>query len=465
MTELIARENNLTLNKSDFNKLLNKQRDRSRSSSQSFSDDWVNLIDNNQTKFIGYKHLTSESKILKYREVKIDNESKFHLVLDKTPFYPESGGQVGDTGNLKGKTSQINVLNTFKENDLIIHLVDKLPNDLNDTFTSKINVSRRKLISKNHTATHLLHSALRETLGDHVVQKGSLVNDNRLRFDFSHFSKLTSDELKNINDTVNNKIFQNIDIEILENVPIAKAKKMGATALFGEKYGDNVRVVSIDDKFSVELCGGTHVSTTSEIGLFKIISESSVSSGVRRIEALTSLELLNFTDNESSSLKLIKDLLKTNNILDSIKNLINKNKSLEDRIGKIDSLRKKTYKEKLINNLNKIGDKTLIIDHFKEEGVDFVKQIAFELDRKLKNLVFLATIESESKPYIVIFISKNLANDSNLDARNIIEILSEKIQGSGGGQNFLSTAGGNFLDGLPNVRDEGKTYFAKVLNN
>ena len=225
LTELIARENNLTLNKSDFNKLLNKQRDRSRSSSQSFSDDWVNLIDNNQTKFIGYKHLTSESKILKYREVKIDNESKFHLVLDKTPFYPESGGQVGDTGNLKGKTSCDKCFKYFKENDLIIHLVDKLPNDLNDTFKS-VNVSRRKLISKNHTATHLLHSALRETLGDHVVQKGSLVNDNTLRFDFSHFSKLTSDELKNINDTVNNKIFQkNIDIEILENVPIAKAKR------------------------------------------------------------------------------------------------------------------------------------------------------------------------------------------------------------------------------------------------
>ena len=465
LTELIARENNLTLNKSDFNKLLNKQRDRSRSSSQSFSDDWVNLIDNNHSKFIGYRHLISESKILKYREVKIDNKTKYHVVLDKTPFYPESGGQVGDTGKLKGENSQVNVLNTFKENDLIIHLLDKLPDDLNDTFTAKINVSRRKLISKNHTATHLLHSALREILGDHVVQKGSLVNDNILRFDFSHFSKLSTDELKNINEIVNNKIFQNIDIEILENVPILKAKKMGATALFGEKYGDKVRVVTIDNKFSVELCGGTHVSTTSEIGLFKIISESSVSSGVRRVEALTSLELLNFSDNESTSLKLIKDLLKTNNILDSIKNLINKNKSLEDRISKMDLVRKKTYKEKLINNLNTIKDKNLIIDHFKEEGVEFVKQIAFELDRELKNLVFLATVETESKPYIVLLISKNLANESNLDARNIVKNLSEKIKGSGGGQNFLSTAGGNLLDGLSKVRDEGKFYFAKVLNN
>ena len=464
LTELIARENNLTLNKSDFNKLLNKQRDRSRSSSQSFSDDWVNLIDNNHTKFIGYNHLVSESKILKYREVKIDNKSKFHIVLDKTPFYPESGGQVGDSGKLKEKNGQINVLNTLKENDLIIHLVDKLPNDLSDTFTAKINVKRRKLISKNHSATHLLHSALREILGDHVVQKGSLVNDNVLRFDFSHFSKLSTDELKKINDIVNNKIFQNIDVEILENVPIEKAKKMGATALFGEKYGDKVRVVTIDEKFSVELCGGTHVSTTSEIGLFKIISESSVSSGVRRVEALTSLELLNFSDNESSNLKLVKDLLKTNNILDSVKNLINKNKSLQDRIGKIDSLRKKTYKEKLINNLNKIGGKNLIIDHFKEEGIDFVKQMAFELDRELKNLVFLATIENESKPFIVLLISKNLANESNLDARNVINNLSKKIKGSGGGQNFLSTAGGNFLDGLSKVRDEGKIYFAKVLN-
>ncbi len=465
LTELIARENNFTVNKTDFEKYLNIQRDRSRTSSSNFSEDWITIRDDIISGFVGYNSNNSDALIIKYREIKDNNNSKFHLVLDKTPFYPESGGQVGDTGKLKNDNEEINVINTFKENDLIIHLVDKLPKKLNSSYYAEINSYRRNLISKNHSATHLLHSALREVLGDHVTQKGSLVNEKLLRFDFSHFSKISDDELKRINDIVNIKIFENITVNIIEDISIKDAKKMGAMALFDEKYGDKVRVVIIDEKFSIELCGGTHVNSTSEIGLFKLVSESSISSGVRRLEALTSLELSNFSNNEFNNIKKIKDLLKSNDPLESIKNLLKKNKSLEQRIDRINLIRKKQIKDQLKDNIENFGNSKFIFKHFKEEEMDLVKQIAFELDKDLKNLIFLATIENSSKPFIIILISKNLVNDNEMDARNIIKILSKSIDGSGGGQNFLSTAGGKKVEGLEIVKKEGKAYFQKILNN
>ncbi len=465
LTELIARESDLLVNKDDFDKYLNKQRNRSRTNSINSSEDWINIKDDQETNFVGYNNYETESSIIKYREVKDNDKLNFQLVLNKTPFYPESGGQVGDTGKLKNDIEEINVLNTFKENDLIIHLVDKLPKNLKSKYFAEINSFRRNLISKNHSATHLLHSALREVLGDHVTQKGSLVNDKLLRFDFSHFSKISEEELTKINSIVNNKIYENINVDILENITIDKAKKMGAMALFGEKYGEKVRIVIIDDTFSIELCGGTHVSSTSEIGLFKIISESSISSGVRRLEALTSLELSNFSDHEFNNIKKIKDLLKSNDPLESIKNLLKKNKSIEQRIDKINLIRKKQIKDQLKNNIENFGSSKFIFKHFKDEEMDLVKQIAFELDKDLKNLIFLATIENSFKPFIIILISKNLVNDNEMDARNIIKTLSKNIDGSGGGQNFLSTAGGKKVEGLEIVKKEGIAYFKKVLNN
>ena len=360
---------------------------------------------------------------------------------------------------------KINIENTFKENDLIIHQIDKIPNDLNSEFELSVNKIRRRLISRNHSATHLLHSALREVLGDHVSQKGSLVNDKVLRFDFSHFSKISEDDLKKITDIVNNKILDCIKVEILNDLSIDKAKKMGAMALFGEKYGDKVRVVIIDKSFSTELCGGTHVSNTSEIGLFKIISEGSISSGIRRIEALTSKELNLFLEKQSKEVASLKEILKSNNLVDSVSSLISKNKQLEDQINKFDTFRKKSIKDEIKEKIKKVNDISLLINHFEDENLDFIKQIGFEFEKEYKNIVFLATTKFNQKPSILLLISRSIIEKIKLDARIIIKDLSKHIDGSGGGQVFLSTAGGKNSKGLKNVLLEGESYFKKVLNN
>ncbi len=462
LTELIARENNLKIDKKEFDEYLEMQRVRSRSSIKHSSNDWVIVNEKLNTNFVGYEKSEYEAVIIKYREVIIDKIRKFHIVFNNTPFYPESGGQVGDKGFIIYDNEKINIEDTFKENDLIIHLTSSLPKKLNIKFSLLIDDERRKLITKNHSATHLLHSALKEVLGSHISQKGSLVNDKVLRFDFSHFSKISNDELNEVSDIVNKKIFENIPVEIIKDVPIKKAKHMGATALFGEKYGDKVRVVIIDKDFSIELCGGTHVKNTSEIGLFKIISENSISSGVRRIEAVTSLEYNKLMIKESDELSSIKELLKTKDVFESIKKLIDKNKSLEKEISKFDVIRKMSIKNDLLENIEKIGNSNLLIHHFKDEEVGFVKQITFELDKQISNLILLGTIETDNKPFIIIYISKKLTNE-NLDARILIKKLSEYIEGSGGGQNFLSTAGGKNLNGLQLVRKEGKSLLNDIL--
>ena len=464
LTNLIARENNLKVDKKEFTKCLDEQRVRSRNSSVTSSEEWVEINNNEESIFIGYSELECESIILKYREVKIDDNVKYHLILNKTPFYAESGGQIGDVGSIENNKEKIKVINTFKENELIIHLTDELPKEIKSKFSVKVDSLKRKLISKNHSATHLLHAALREVLGDHVIQKGSLVNEKALRFDFSHFSKITEEEQRRISDIVNRKILENIPVNILEDLSIENAKKMGAMALFGEKYGDKVRVVTIEDKFSIELCGGTHVSKTSEIGLFKIISENSISSGIRRIEALTSLGYNNFSNKQSYEINSLKEVLKSSNIIDSVKNLIKKNKALEDQLSKLDISRKKNIKKDISEKIKKIGIANVLISHFENEDLGFIKQIGFELDNKIDNLIFLATIENDDKPFILLLISKSISNNM-IDAREIIKDLSVHIEGSGGGQSFLSTAGGKNTNGLTIVQSEGESILKKLLNN
>ena len=465
LTELIARENNLQIDKKSFENYLEEQRDRSRKSSEKSLDEWQIVNSNLESEFHGYENYTMMSKIVKFREVNSENTKKYHIVFSDTPFYAESGGQVGDIGYFSYGEEKINIENTFKENELIIHLADRIPSDLNSEFKLSVNSFRRKLISKNHSATHLLHSALREVLGDHVTQKGSLVNDKILRFDFSHFTKISDNDLNKISDIVNNKIFDTIGVEILNDLSIDKAKKMGAMALFGEKYGDKVRVVIIDKKFSTELCGGTHVSNTSDIGLFKIISEGSISSGIRRIEALTSRELKSFSDKQSKDLTKLKELLKSNNLVESVSSLLKKNKILEAQINKFDILRKNSVKDEIKKKVNSVNNSNLILHHFQDEKVDFVKQIGFELEKEFRNIIFLATTELNQKPSVVLLISKTLIKDFQLDARMIIKDLSKHIEGSGGGQDFLSTAGGKKIEGLKTVLAEGQSYFNKVLNN
>ena len=465
LTELIFREKGINIDKEKFNELLETQRNRSRNVSKAISDEWKILKKGKrQTSFIGYEEDNSLSQIIMYRKVSDDENTNFHLVFDRTPFYPESGGQVGDKGVIYDGNEKIKVLDTFKENDLVIHLAEKLPNSLDEKIKIEIDKNRRKFISKNHSATHLLHSALRDTLGNHISQKGSLVNDKILRFDFSHFSKIDVDSLEKISDIVNDKIFENIKVKIENNVNIEDAKKKGATALFGEKYGDKVRVVSIDDKFSLELCGGTHVVSTSEIGQFKILSESSISSGVRRIEASTSVESERISKLDSKTISELKNLLKSKDIIDSVNSLITKNKALEKEIDLKNNERKKQIKSELNSSVLKIKNVNLLINDFKDEKMNFVKQIAFELEKELKNLIFLGTLLDSNKPLILIMISKNLLDELDIDANNIINKLATHIEGSGGGQKYVATAGGKNKEGIKKVINEGRIILESILN-
>lgn len=465
LTELIFREKGINIDKEKFNELLETQRNRSRNVSKAISDEWKILKKGKKlTSFIGYEEDNSLSQIIMYRKVSEDENTNFHLVFDKTPFYPESGGQVGDKGVIYDGNEKIRVLDTFKENDLVIHLAEKLPSSLDDKIKIEIDKNRREFISKNHSATHLLHSALRDTLGNHISQKGSLVNEKILRFDFSHFSKIDVDSLEKISDIVNDKIFENIKVKIENNVNIEDAKKKGATALFGEKYGDKVRVVSIDDKFSLELCGGTHVGSTSEIGQFKILSESSISSGVRRIEASTSVESERISKLDSKTISELKNLLKSKDILESVNSLITKNKALEKEIDLKNNERKKQIKSELNSSVLKIKNVNLLINDFKDEKMNFVKQIAFELEKELKNMIFLGTLLDSDKPLILIMISKNLLDELDIDANDIINKLATHIEGSGGGQKFLATAGGKNKEGIKKVINEGRIILESILN-
>ena len=465
LTELIFRERGINIDKEKFNELLETQRNRSRNVSKAISDEWKILKKGKKlTSFIGYEEDNSLSQIIMYRKVSEDENTNFHLVFDKTPFYPESGGQVGDKGVIYDGNEKIRVLDTFKENDLVIHLAEKLPSSLDDKIKIEIDKNRREFISKNHSATHLLHSALRDTLGNHISQKGSLVNEKILRFDFSHFSKIDVDSLEKISDIVNDKIFENIKVKIENNVNIEDAKEKGATALFGEKYGDKVRVVSIDDKFSLELCGGTHVGSTSEIGQFKILSESSISSGVRRIEASTSVESERISKLDSKTISELKNLLKSKDILESVNSLITKNKALEKEIDLKNNERKKQIKSELNSSVLKIKNVNLLINDFKDEKMNFVKQIAFELEKELKNMIFLGTLLDSNKPLILIMISKNLLDELDIDANDIINKLATHIEGSGGGQKFLATAGGKNKEGIKKVINEGRIILESILN-
>tara|TARA_B110000438_G_scaffold302790_2_gene361715 strand:+ start:75316 stop:77949 length:2634 start_codon:yes stop_codon:yes gene_type:complete len=465
LTELIAREDNLNVDLIQFNKQLEIQRNRSRNASKIINEDWEVINDKVLSKFIGYKNFSSESIILKYRKAFLKDTKVYQVVFNNTPFYSESGGQVGDTGILIFKNKKIKILNTIKENDLIIHQMDELPSKLDASYRLEIDFSRRESISNNHSSTHLLHAALQEILGDHVIQKGSLVNHKYLRFDFSHFTKLSDLEIDMIQKLVNQKIRDNIQVEILENTPIEEAKKMGAMALFGEKYGENVRVVIIDKTYSVELCGGTHVSHTSSIGNFKIISESSISSGIRRIEALTSKEADNYILNESNIIKKLKLLLKTNNIVSAVNNILNKNKILEDEISDFSKIKKRNLKVDLKKNILKKNNINILINDFDSEPLDLIKSLGFELKNEFKNFIFLATTINNLKPSILLLISENLVDKYNMDARKIINNLSTYIDGGGGGQPFLSTAGGKNSKGISNVISIGQKIILEKISN
>ncbi len=449
LTQLMARENGMEVDMDGFNKCLSEQKERSRAAAVVDTDDWVIIVSDDKVEFTGYDQLECETEVLRYRKIKSKNKEQFQLVLNKTPFYAESGGQVGDTGFLEYGKEKIVITDTQKENNLIVHFCDKLPADLSKTFTAKVNGNRRKSITNNHSATHLMHAALKQVLGTHVNQKGSLVNENETRFDFSHFAKVSDEEIKQIEKIVNEKIRENIQLEERKNVPIKEAMDMGAMALFGEKYGDFVRVISFDPKFSVELCGGTHVPSTGQIGLFKIMSEGAVAAGVRRIEGITAAKAEAYLQSQLEELNAVKELLKNpKNAVQRVQELIDENTGLQKQIEEFTAEKTQQVKKAILHRIKNVNGLNIISEQIELPTADAIKNLSFELKNQVENLVFLAGAEIDGKALLSLILSDNLVKDKNMNATHIIRELAKEIQGGGGGQPFYATAGGKNPDGL-----------------
>ncbi len=460
LTVLLAREKDLTVNMEEFQALLKEQKDRSRSAGEQEKGDWT-IVHSGNVEFVGYENLTSQSKILRYRTIKEKKKESYQVVLEKTPFYAESGGQVGDTGFITDEHEKILVTDTQKENELIVHYVNKLPSNPDALYQCIVDEHKRKLTENNHSCTHLMHAALRKVLGDHVQQRGSLVNDKILRFDFSHFAKMTDEEIRGVERIVNEKIREDIHLDEKRNIPIDEAKKMGAMALFGEKYGDFVRVITFDKNYSVELCGGTHVPTTGKIGLFKIISESSVAAGVRRIEACTAEGAENYINENLEILEQIKGLLKSpSDPIKLVQNLIEEKNQLSKELEKIQLDQASRIKADLKEKIMQSNDVNLIVEKVTLPSADSLKKLSFELKNEVQNILLVLAADIKGNPMISVVVSENLIKSHDLNAGNLVKEFAREINGGGGGQPFFATAGGKKLEGLDNVIQIAKEKFS-----
>ncbi len=458
LTELILAEYGYEMDKEAFEKEMQKQKDRSRSAVKQQTDEWIILREDDVEEFVGYDQLEAEVVITRYRKAKIKGKDVYHLVFQLTPFYAESGGQVGDTGYIEADGEKIEIFDTQKEHNLIIHYTQKLPKNLETKFQAVVNSRKRQLTACNHSATHLLHFALRQVLGTHVEQKGSLVDSKHLRFDFTHFQKLTDEEITKVEHLVNHLIRSNLQLEEFRNLPLKKAKEMGAMALFGEKYGDTVRVIRFGD--SIELCGGTHVKATGEIGMLKIMSETGVSAGIRRIEAITALELENYITNIEQQVRIVKNMLKAQkNIVPKVEKLIEQNKKLGKEIENLQKEKIKFLKADLKNNLRQINGINFIAEKIDVPSADLLKQISFELRGEIDNMCLILGSEINGKAMLSVMISNKLV-EKGLNANTIIKEIAKEIKGGGGGQPFFATAGGKNPQGLENALNKAKEIIA-----
>lgn len=451
LTELILRENNMTVDNNGFDVEMKKQKERARNAAAIETGDWVTLKEGEQ-EFVGYDFTECEADILRYRKVKQKNSEYYQIVLNRTPFYAEMGGQVGDSGWLISDTEKIEVFDTKRENNLSVHLAKKLPEDITASFVARINADNRTATECNHTATHLLHEALREILGKHVEQKGSYVSPSLLRFDFSHFQKMTDEEIRKVEQFVTARIRNDLKLDENRNVPISEAKAMGAMALFGEKYGEEVRVVRFGD--SVELCGGTHISSTGRIGTFRIINESSIAAGIRRIEAITAQTAEDFLYAQQDVLNEIRELMhNTPNLVQSLRKFFEENAEMKKQADEY--LKEKTAQLKDVV----IKSKQVIhgIDVFMVKGpfpADVVKDIAFQIHGQFtEHSVFVGITDNENKPMLTLMISKDLV-EKGMNASQIVRDAAKHIQGGGGGQPHFATAGGKNINGLDKALDE-----------
>lgn len=451
LTRLIASESKLVVDEKGFEAEMKQQKDRSRAATAVDTEDWVEINKNGKTSFIGYGELEADTRLIRYRKVKAKGKEQYQLVLETTPFYAESGGQVGDTGTLVSEGETIAITDTKKENDLIIHFVDKLPASPSGTVKAKVDIEKRKAITFNHTATHLMHAALRKVLGIHVTQKGSLVSPDILRFDFSHFSKMTDEEIKQVETLVNEKIRENIPVMIKE-MPKEEALKLGAMALFGEKYGDKVRVVIIDPAYSIELCGGTHVGQTGSIGLFTIISEAAVAAGVRRIEALTGAAAVQYSSEKLAQLKQLSELLKTKEPLKAIEKLMEEKSGLEKKLEKLEARTLVAIRNELLKKDEIINGITFIGDIVEVNNADSLKKICVDLKNNLNDYLVVLGANIGGKPFVAIGIADTVVAAKGLDAGKLIkEQVAPLIKGGGGGQKTLATAGGQDAGKLSDV--------------
>jgi alanyl-tRNA synthetase len=464
LTGLIARENNLSVDTDAFQKEMAQQKARSKADAAKETGDW-NVVQEGtaDSKFIGYDQLSAPVKIVKYRKIRQKNKDLYQVVLDITPFYAESGGQVGDTGVLKANGEKIQIIDTKKENELIVHYSEKLPNELSATFEAVVDTDRRNLTMNNHSATHLLHAALRQVLGNHVEQKGSLVNADYLRFDFSHFAKMTDEEIRKVEQIVNKKIRQNIKLQERRDLPLQEAKQMGAMALFGEKYGEKVRVIIFDEDYSVELCGGTHVQATGQIGLFKITSESSVAAGVRRIEAITAVAAERYYQDQEKVLMEAKQVLKQpKDLVKSLRNLLSEKTKLEKQLEALQLTQANQLRYLLTGKAISRGSMQVIIEKVDVPSAEILKKLSFEIKNQVDNLFMVLAANVEDKPMIAVTIDEDLAKSRNLNAGNIVRELAKEINGGGGGQPFFATAGGKDTKGLNAVVEKAKVYLEEI---
>lgn len=442
LTRLIAAENNLAVDEEGFEKEMKLQKDRSRAATTVDTGDWI-ILKEGTNQFIGYKALEATASLLKYRKIKSRGKEAYQVVLDQTPFYAESGGQVGDRGELIINGNRVAVYDTKKENELIIHYAEDFPEELSGEVIAIVDADKRKATALHHSATHLLHAALRKILGNHVTQKGSLVNEEYLRFDFSHFSKLTDEELSKVESLVNEKIRENIPV-IIRQMPKEEAMKSGAMALFGEKYGETVRVVIMDPGYSIELCGGTHVGATGELGYFKLTSETAVAAGVRRVEAICGKEAEKYIIGQESLIRTIKESLKNpKDIQKSIDNLTAENNELRKKLEHAENRmlvgvrNELLLKDEIINGVNFIGD---IVEVNNPEAL---KKLCLDIRNHVRDHVAVLCANIGGKPFVAVGIAETVSVARNLDAGKIIkETVSPLIKGGGGGQKTLATAGG-----------------------
>ena len=445
LTELILRENGMEADIEEFNKAMQKQKERARNAAAIETGDWITLKDG-ECKFVGYDLFECEAEILRYRQIKQKNKVLYQIVLDQTPFYAEMGGQVGDTGWLIADDEKIDVIDTKRENNLPVHLVTKLPKDVTATFTAKINVKKRIQCECNHSATHLLHEALREVLGTHVEQKGSYVSPDSLRFDFSHFQKVTDEEIRKVEILVGEKIRANFPLEEHRNMPIAEAKALGAMALFGEKYGDEVRVVKYGS--SVELCGGTHIPATGMIGSLRVIGESSIAAGVRRIEAVTAEGAENFVYAQQDLIRELRSLMNNMpNLAQAMKKSIEENAEMKKQIE--DYIREKSMrlKEEIVAKVSE-SNGIKVMQFVGKANADAMKNVAFQIKAETTDsFVFVAGIIDDNKCTLMLMLSDDLVKEG-LHAGKIVKEAAKHIQGGGGGQPHFATAGGKNMEGL-----------------